>query len=270
MPEHSQVSHDPEAGAGFPAPHFDVRDFARTAAGSFRDSLGLEAYATAPLSPETRRVLTYLQVIERATMTHLRSVLVTATHKDARITAFLVTWAYEKYWIADALEQILAAHLPEGTARATLLRTPEERTIRESVVANIIGVPMIAVHMTLGTVDEWLTQAAYSRVAELEPHPQLVATLDEFRRVKRRQLDFFEAQSRFRLDESPRARRLTRRRLARTPWPIGAKAEPAAETHFFFDHLFAPAPELIAELDARVDTLPGQAGLGLIAKAARS
>lgn len=270
MPEHSQVSHDPEAGAGFPAPHFDVRDFARSAAGSFRDALDLEAYAATPLSSETLRTLSYLQVIERATMTHLRSVLVTATHKDARITAFLVTWAYEKYWIADALEQILAAHLQDGTPRTTVFRTPEERTIRESIVANIIGVPMIAVHMTLGTVDEWLTQAAYSRLALLDPHPQLVATLEEFRRVKGRQLEFFEAQSRFRLDESPRARRLTRRRLARTPWPIGAKAEPTAETRFFFDHLFGSAPELIAELDARIDTLPGQAALELMAKAARS
>lgn len=270
MPEHSHVSHDPEAGAGFPAPGFDVRDFARTAAGSFRESLDLNAYEARPLSPETLRVLTYLRIIERATMTHLRSVLVTATHKDARITAFLVTWAYEKYWIADALEQVLFAHLPADTPRAASFPTPEERTIRESIVANIIGVPMIAVHMSLGTVDEWITQAAYTRVVELEPHPQLAATLDQFRAVKARQLEFFEAQARFRLAESAQARRLTRRRLARTPWPIGAKAEPAAETRYFFDRLFAPVPALVDELDARVDSLPGQAGLALIAKAARS
>ena len=89
----------------FPAPDFDVRDYARDAAASHRDELGLDGYKSHPLSTESLRLIRYLQIIERATMTHLRGVLVTATHKDARITAFLTTWAFEKYWIADAFEQ---------------------------------------------------------------------------------------------------------------------------------------------------------------------
>lgn len=267
MPERQEVSVD---RASFPAPDFDVRDFARTAAGSHRESMDLGAYRSNPLTADTLRAVRYLQIVERATMTHLRSVLVTATHKDARITAFLTTWAFEKYWIADALEQILLAHQPEGSEPdRSPFRTPVERTIRESIVANIIGVPMIAVHMTLGTVDEWLTQAAYARLRELDPNPELARTIDTFLSIKERQLSFFEAQSRFRLTESPRAARLARKRLAKTPWPIGAKAEPAAETRFFFDHLFVPVPDVVAALDAQVDTLPGQVGLGLIRKAAR-
>lgn len=268
MPDQSEASVDSSGLGDFPAPHFDVREFARTAVGSYRDGLNLEVYRTSPLSAGTLRVLSYLQVIERATMTHLRSVLVTAAHKDARVTAFLVTWAYEKYWIADAIEQVLLAHKPEGAESDSVFRTPVEKTIRESIAANIIGLPMIAVHMTIGTVDEWLTQAAYGRIAELAGNPELTAMLTRFREVKERQLDFFEAQARFRLTESPRSRPLTRRRLRKTPLPIGAKAEPAAETRFFYDYLFGGAPELIAELDDRIDSLPGQDGLGLIRKAA--
>ena len=254
----------------FPAPDFDVREYAREAAASHRDELELEAYKTNPLSAETLRILRYLQVIERATMTHLRSVLVTATHKDARITAFLTTWAFEKYWIADAFEQIGLAHQPEGTDvnRAPFI-TPVERTIRESIVANVIGLPMIAVHMTLGTIDTWLSQIVYDRVVALEPHPQLAKTMEKFRALKERQLAFFEAQSRYRLTESAKARSLTRKRLAKTPWPIGAKAEPGRETQYFYERLFGSARELIAELDARIDTLPGQSGLTLIRKAAQ-
>lgn len=254
----------------FPAPDFDVRDYARTAAGSHRDRLGLDSYRDAPLTAEVLRVLRYLQIVERATMTHLRSVLVTATHKDARITAFLTTWAYEKYWIADALEQIQLAHAPQGTEpdRAPFT-TPEERTIRESIVANIIGLPMITVHMTLATVDQWLNMAAYARLDAIAGNAQLAATIATLTELKQRQLDFFEAQARYRLIESPRSRKLVRRRLAKTPWPIGAKAEPKHETDFFFETLFRPKPELVAELDARVDTLPGQAGLALMRKAAR-
>jgi hypothetical protein len=266
MPEHKEASVDIMR---FPAPDFDVREYARDAAGSHRDELGLEIYRTNPLSADTLRILRYLQIIERATMTHLRSVLVTATHKDARITAFLTTWAFEKYWIADAFEQIGLAHQPEGTDvdRAPFI-TPTERTIRESIVANIIGLPMIAVHMTLGTIDTWLSQAVYGRLAALESHPQLTATLEKFTALKERQLHFFEAQARYRLTESGYSRRLTRKRIAKTPWPIGAKAEPAHETEYFFQRLFGSARELLAELDARIDTLPGQSGLSILRKAA--
>ena len=267
------MPHNPEAPVndrGFPAPDFDVRAMARTAAGSHREQLGLEAYRAAPLSAETLRALRYLQIVERGTMTHLRGVLVTATHKDARITAFLTTWAFEKYWLADALEQIVLGHQPEGTvADRSTFRTPVERTIRESIYANIVGVPMIAVHMALGTVDQWVTSVAYRRVIELAGHPQLTETLGEFLRIKDRQLEFFEAQARFRLAESVQAQRITRRRLRRTPWPIGAQAEPREETRFFYDRLFTPVPALVDELDTRIDMLPGQSGLTIIRKAAR-
>ncbi len=253
-----------------PAPDFDVREYAREAAGSHREDLGLESYREHPLAPDTLRIVRYLQIIERATMTHLRSVLVTATHKDARITAFLTTWAFEKYWIADAFEQIGLAHQPVGTDidRAPFV-TPSERTIRESIVANIIGVPMIAVHMALGTIDTWLSQAAYARLAALESHPQFAQTLASLGELKTRQLRFFEAQARYRLTESAHARRLARRRLTATAWPIGAKAEPAGETSFFFEKLFGSARDVLAAIDARIDTLPGQSGLGLMTKAAR-
>jgi len=267
MPEHREASVD---RANYPAPDFDVREYARTAVGSHRDALGLAAYRSTPLSAETLRTIAYLQIVERATMTHLRSVLVTATHKDARITAFLTTWAYEKYWIADALEQILLGHQPEGAeADKSPFRTPVERTIRESIYANIVGVPMISVHMTLGTIDEWLAQAAYQRLVELDPHPQLAKTIATFIEIKQRQLSFFEAQARFRLTESAKARSITRKRIAKTPWPIGAKAEPRSETDFYFSYLFAGVSERLDALDARIDSLPGQTELGLIRKAAR-
>ncbi len=128
---------------------------------------------------------------------------------------------------------------------------------------------MTAVHMTEGTVDEWVTQAAYSRIAELEPQPELVRTIDSLLHVKERQLLFFEAQARYRLLHSPRSRSITRRNLAKTPWPIGAKAQPKAETKYFYSRLFASHPATITALDARIDTLPGQDGLGLIRKAAK-
>ena len=61
------------------------------------------------LAADVRGELAMLAVLEAATMAHLRNVLVTHTHKDARVTAFLVTWAFEKFSIADALRGIVDA-----------------------------------------------------------------------------------------------------------------------------------------------------------------
>ncbi len=266
MPEHEELSADSMSA---PAPDFDVRAFARTASGNHREELDLTAYVEAPLSAETLRSLAYLRDIERATMSHLRGVLVTATHKDARVTAFLTTWAFEKFWIADALDAIIEVHDASEAKPQTVIRTAGEHTIRESIVGNIVGVPMTAVHMSIGTVDEWVTQAAYTRIAELEPHPELVRTIENLLAVKERQLLFFEAQARYRLHHSPRSRTLTRRRLKKTSWPIGAKAQPKQDTAFFYSRLFASSPRTVAMLDERVDTLPGQSGLGVIGRAAR-
>lgn len=54
-------------------------------------------------------------------MSSLRNVLVTPLPKDARVTAFLVTWAFEKFWIADALQLVLTAndHAVPGGRDAT-------------------------------------------------------------------------------------------------------------------------------------------------------
>ncbi|GAA1205237.1 hypothetical protein [Rhodoglobus aureus] len=264
MPKDLEVALD---DMSIPAPNFDVREYANEAQASYRDDLNLEAYTSAPLTPDSLRTLRYLQVVERGTMTHLRSVLVTATHKDSRATAFLITWAFEKYWIADALDQIIRAHDGADADRAPF-RTPVERTIRESIVANIVGLPMIAVHMTLGTVDEWLMQAAYRRLIELDPNPQLTDTISRILSTKTRQLEFFEAQSRHRLSESTRAQKVTRKRLAKTPWPIGARAEPRTNTEFFFEYLFRSQPSTIADIDAHIDSLDGQSNLNLMKRAA--
>ena len=248
-----------------PAGHFDIRAFARTAAGSHRDVLCLEAYAEHPLSADTLRTLSFLHNTERATMTYLRSVLVTATHKDARITAFLTTWAFEKYWIADALGQIVKAHDPEAAVSND--NDDHATPIRESIVGNVVGVPMIGVHMALCTIDEWVTQAAYARLAEIAGHEQLSDSVARFLDVKARHVDFLEAQARHRLSGSRTSRTLARRRNRRTRWPIGAADQPRAEQQHFFNTLLADRPDLVAGLDARIDGLPGLDGLALISKA---
>ena len=254
---------------------FDVRDFARTAVGSHRGSIDLDAFAENPLDPDTVRILAYTRELERSTMTYLRNVLVTPTHKDARVTAFLTTWAFEKYWIADAFEVIVRAHGfdPAGIQdlsklRAFALEVAERATpIVESFRANAIGPDVIGVHLASVTVDEWITEAAYRRLAELDPHPVLVPLLETVLTVKERHRSFVEPEAERRLSASARARSLARRALPRTSWPIGASSLRKAETGFFYRTLFDAA--LAEQIDARVQALPGLAPLHLVRSARR-
>ena len=271
MPEYNTTAADSARG---PAPDFDVRAYARTAVGSFREGLDLSAYETAKLSPETLRTIALLEAVERATMQHLRIVLVTPTHKDARITAFLTTWAYEKYWVADALAAVLSAHdsvpvSPRRSAPVRFLREIAERfaPIRESLVANQIGVDVLAVHMTTGAIDGWLTQAAYHRIAELEQHDELQKTMATILEIKARHLTFFEPQAEYRLSASSAAQKLTRSRLRKSDWPIGADELPRADLQFFYERIFRSSPGLATSIDDAIDGLPGLRGLHLIEKA---
>jgi hypothetical protein len=257
-----------------PASSFSVRDYARTAVGSHRSTLDVSSFASAPLKPTTLRALRYAAALESDTMGHLRNVLVTATHKDARVTAFLGTWAFEKFWIADALQLVIDAHegvaLPEPRRSPAVLRLGRElreraRPITGSVRAARLGEDMVAVHMTVGTIDEWFTQAALERIAELDPNPALGAVIKTLVGIKRRQLEFFEAQARDRLAASATTRSVVRRLIARTPVPVGAGAP--SETAFYLHTLFAGAPVLVRSIDTDISSLPGQEGLHLIERA---
>jgi len=250
-----------------PASGFNVREYARTAAGSHRSEIDTAAFETRRLKPETLRVLRYLIDIEQATMSHLRQVLVTATHKDARVTAFLGTWAFEKFWIADAFTRILELHGEEYATPTEHKRNVFARIgirlgpITESFAANRAGEDMIAVHMAMGAIDEWVTQAAFARAIELDDHSELVKMVTTTRSIAERQLSFFEAQAHDRLERSEGARVLTRKRMAAASWPIGAEAQPKADTAFFFHYLFDGAPQLADDIDTKVAALPGLDGI---------
>ena len=246
---------------------FDVREFARTARGNHRDTLQLSEYTATPLSPDSVRMVRYLGRLEGATMEHLRNLLVTATHKDARVTGFLVTWAFEKFWIADALDAVLEANglprfqdAPEGKVRKSRSEASDRRgPIRRALSAIRIGVPIIAVHTTTGLVDEWITRAAYLRLAAQSKSAALASTISMILDVKKRHQEFFDDESRRRLSDSPRAVRLTRKALVSASWPIGAVDRAADDRSFFESYVFGGEAGIASasEIETQVASLPG-------------
>jgi hypothetical protein len=250
---------------------FDVREFARTAQGRFRAELDLAAINSASLGADALRLLRLLRDLERSTMHRMRNLLVTATHKDARVTAFLTTWAFEKFWIADALDAVLEAGEQEHSvelegADANIRHTLSERAerrgpVRRAIAANFAGPQVVAAHVTTGLTDEWITQAAYRRLGELAESLHLV--VDRIVSIKDRHIRFLAEEAQRRLAASPRASKLTRLEIKRAAWPIGA-VDRSADDRTFFETIVFGTPEGAAEagrISALLGALPGLASV---------
>jgi hypothetical protein len=226
---------------------FDVRAFARSAQGRFRDELDLDMFATQPLATDDRTLIRFFARVEGASMDHFRNVLMTATHKDARVTAFLITWAYEKQWIADALGAVLEAHgeppiadVAEGAARRRFSEWAAWRGPLWRALASLRqGDDVVAAHVTIGLIDEWVMAAGYEMVAETADSSPLTKVLDRVAAVRQRHEEFLAAESRRRLIASPRAIRLTRSVLRRQVWPIGSLRRAAGDRDRFTSIVFA-------------------------------
>jgi hypothetical protein len=246
---------------------FDVREFARTARGNHRADLQLADYPHAPLGIDALRMVRFLGRLESATMEHLRNLLVTATHKDARVTAFLVTWAFEKFWIADALDAVLEANgqprihaEDEGAPRRSRSEASDRRgPIRRAISAIGKGVPIVGVHMATGLVDEWVTRFAYERLDAAAGSSSLSSTISMILDVKRRHADFFEDETVRRFTESARDVRQGRSVITHSTFPIGAVDRAADDRTFFERYVFADAigTDAARRIGAQVSGLPG-------------
>jgi hypothetical protein len=242
---------------------FDVREFAATARGSHRAEIDDEKIAREGLSTDAVHLIRVLRDVERGTLDRMRNLLVTATHKDARVTAFLATWAFEKYWVADALDAVLGAvgadtSPLEGPLRHTTSERVERRgPIRRAIAGNIAGADIVAGHVATGLVDELITQVAYRRLGEAASVlSSLVSTLVA---VKDRHVAFFAEEAEHKLAASARAVRLAKKAIAQAAWPIGAAAIPDADRTFFERFVFGSAEGRTAAeaIGARLAGLPG-------------
>ena len=244
---------------------FDIERYGRSAAPVRYTDLDLDAFRDRPLSPGALRCLRYMCDIESHTVCYLRDLLVTPSHADPRITAFLTMWAYEEYWHGEALAAVLDAHgIPTGDDHVRELRLrlgwrDRLAPVWQALAANVVGTDFVALHMAWGAINEWSTHAGYRRPVARENHPVLTELLTRIMRQETRHVAFYTTQARQRLDASARARRLTRFAL-RVFWsPVGAGVMPEAETAHLLRFLFGDRDgrDAAARIDAHVDRLPG-------------
>jgi hypothetical protein len=244
---------------------FDVRGYTRTASGSLREGCDLEAITRSPVEPDTEQALAALRLLERSTMRRLRSLLVTPTHKDARVTAFLVTWSYEKFWIADALAAVIGP--PPKARRASLPARVAERLqpIAQAISTNLIGPSITGAHLATAYADTLLLESLYTRLAGSTGNTELARLLERIAEITGRHREFFGSDARRVLAGSASARRLARRSLRTARLPLGSDRIPAAQLRV----LLAPARRGARDLDSAVSALPGLRGLAPIDRATR-
>ncbi|MUN63539.1 hypothetical protein GMA12_10350 [Kocuria sediminis] len=217
---------------------FDVRAYMRDPLQLRPTDLDLPALGD--LGPAALEALTRLEAAERALLHRMRDFLVTPTHAESRVTAFLTTWAYEQHWLVQTLGAVLAANgRAAGEDRVTALgrlrRARDERLgpLLGAVSSNLLGADVTAAQMITSRLDTEVLADSYRRLGAAEP--RLAATTGAAVQLKERHLAFFTAEARARLAAGPGARRLARIAVSRWQWPgtryvaRGTRTRPAAE-----------------------------------------
>ncbi|MGH3864988.1 MAG: ferritin-like domain-containing protein [Pseudonocardiaceae bacterium] len=254
---------------------FDILNYSVTAGRVVDDDVDYSAFARRPLPEAALRALQYMSDIESHTICYLRDLLVTPSHQDPEITAFLTMWAYEEFWHGERLDKVLATHgRAAGPDRIRSIRLAQGRgdrfaPIYQALAANLVGDDFIAVHMTFGVINEWSAYAAYGRLLDQTDHPELTKLVGRIRRQETRHAAFYASQARERLARSRAARLLTRLILRVTWTPVGSGIMPATETAFLMRYLMggAEGAKVVRQIDDKIDRLPGLAGMHLVSRA---
>ena len=254
---------------------FDIDRYTANSTSVAWGDLDFETFKTQPLPENTLRSLRYMCDVEYHTVCYLRDMLVTPSHTDPDVSAFMTMWNREEFWHGEALAAVLAAHgvtvdYDELKAKRVKLGWKDRLDpVKQTVMGGLVGKDFIATHMSWGAVNEWCATAAYTRLAEMESHPALSELLRRIAKQETRHVAFYATQARARLADSPKAQKVTRFALQRFWGPVGSGVMAESEVTHAMRHLFA-GPEgraQIDKLDRDVARLPGLAGLTVFADA---
>lgn len=197
---------------------FDVAAYTNDALG--RISVDPEAVRADPFDAVTAADLSFMWRLDSAGLSETRSILSAWTGNEARITAFIATWSYERMWLAWAIKDVLEAAgirlEPRNRQRisARLREAWVDRLMPLTVpwMAAAIGEPFTAGHMIRMALQEASLRAAYAELLGRlagEAH-RVIAEIVERRATF---VEFFHLEASARLARSRRERILARAAL---------------------------------------------------------
>lgn len=256
---------------------FDIVNYAETSEGVGWEDLDFEIFRTDPLPENTLRSLRYMCDVEYHTVCYLRDLLVTPSHKERDVSAFMTMWNREEFWHGEALAAVLQMHgitVDFDELKASRLKlgwADKLGPLKQSLLGNIVGDDFVAVHMSWGAANEWSAVAAYRRLAALEAHPALSPLLKRIAQQETRHVAFYASQARARLEKSKMAQKLTRLALSKAWEPVGSSISEPAEVKHVMGHLFAGQDGVneARRIDSNIAKLPGMDGLTIVESALR-
>ncbi|SHI78981.1 hypothetical protein SAMN02745244_01058 [Tessaracoccus bendigoensis DSM 12906] len=209
---------------------FDVDAYARNARG--RIKVAKPKVKSIPAG--VRDDLAFLWRLDSAALSETRALLASWSGNEARITAFIATWAYERLWLAHAVRDLLTADgsdLPEPLGRDSLFAKARNYYVEHAlpifvpVWTSVAGESVTAGHMARLAVQEASLQAAYAALL-----PRLGG---EGRRVVQEIVDrrdemirFFRMEASARISRSPQEARMAKLHLLQTWRPFRVVGAP--------------------------------------------
>jgi hypothetical protein len=252
---------------------FDIDKYAETSTPVAWDDLDFDSFETQPLDEDTLRSLRYMCDVEYHTTCYLRDMLVTPSHRDDDAGGFMTVWNREEFWHGEALAAVLQRHgivvdYDELKAKRVKLGWSQALSpLKQSVLTNLAGTDFVAVHMTWGASNELSAVAAYRRMAALTDHPALSPLLKRIAQQETRHVAFYSTQARARLENSEKARAVTRLALGNVWRPVGSGIMSDDEIVHVMGQLFEGHGEELDDLDRKVQKLPGLHGMTIFRNA---
>ncbi|RKQ35208.1 hypothetical protein [Kocuria tytonis] len=243
---------------------FDVRAYMRSPIVLTTDEV--DAVAHEDVSESTLPTLTYLWSVEQDTLARMRDLLVTPTHAESRITAFLSTWSHEQHRVARGLQKLLEANgctprePPDSTAgRARRVWDDRFRPIATAVGANFLGNHVVGAQMAAGWLDAAVLASGYHHLGAA--HAPLAPLARTVVRQKERHMQFFAQETRGRLEDDRVARGLARVAVRRWRAPGTRYADPRVIADQIGPLLTdSSVLEALDAADRTVQTWPGLTG----------
>lgn len=252
---------------------FDLRRFADESVPVTWEDLDLDQFRSRPLDAATLRSVRYMCDVEYHTSCFLRDMLVTPSHREEEVGAFMTMWNREEFWHGEALAAVLAVHgivVDYEEVRAKRVKLGWSQALgaaKQSVLSNLAGTDFVAVHMTWGAANELSAVAAYRRLAEMSEHPTLSPLLERIGQQETRHVAFYTTQARRRLEDSSKARWGVRQVLTRVWRPVGSGMMEESEVRHVMTHLFGGQGAALDRLDQRIQRMPGLEGLRIFREA---
>lgn len=238
------------------------------------NDLDWAAARRAGLTSDEVFILTFFSDVEQQTIRYLDEMFRFKFAFETDVGAFLVSWCYEELHHGRALLRLMneCGHRLDNHA-SRIAEHAKKSTFKERM-HDVVGPPLSrifehqfpAVYASFGAIGEMTTLRGYERLEEMTTNPVLATLCARIAKQERRHMAWYINLAKQKLSESRVARTMTRA-LLRTLWsPVGAGIKSEADVERLFRLLF-PGPlgvQLMREVDARTDELPGLENLRLL------